>query len=400
MSTLKPDQQEEGIDKYHKGGFHPVRLGEFYSSKYKVLRKLGYGRYSTVWLVRNQDDQRFWAMKVLSAECYGAGTDIFELEILRHLRNADIEHPGYKYISSLEDSFTHEGPNGSHVCLIFKVMGENLSTFRYWFGNGLILSPVAARFATQLLQALDYAHTCGVIHTDIQPNNIMVQVPDESLINRYLERTLSDTRELQLSPEDSAEYAIIPTQSLRDFYLPDDHFDVMTVDIALSDWGVASWTSKHLTELIQPVLLRSPEVMIEAPWGPSTDIWNLGALVPELIYGQSMFSGKTEAKVYNSTRHLEEMNRLLGPFPREMLLKGNTTLVKDTFDENGNIREPKMTSFVGLDVRYSNLEDDEKEEFTAFTKALLELNPDKRKSAKVLLEEAWLHHPWEGKVQA
>jgi len=228
----------------------------------------------------------------------------------------------------------------------------------------------------------------------------MVQVPDESLINGYLESTLSDSSVSQNSSQGSADYAIIPTQSLRDFYFPDDHFDVMTLDIALSDWGVASWTSNHLTDLIQPVLLRSPEVMIEAPWGPSTDIWNLGALVPELVYGQSMFSGKTEAKVYNSTRHLEEMTKLLGPFPRELLSKGNLSLVKDTFDEHGNIKEPKMTSFVGLNVRYSNLEDDEREEFTAFTKALLELDPEKRKSAKELLAEAWLHHPWEGKVQA
>jgi serine/threonine-protein kinase SRPK3 len=110
-------------------------------------------------------DQKYWAMKVLSAECYGAGNDIFELEILQHLRKVDPSHPGYKYISVLEDSFTHEGPNGSHVCLIFKVMGESLSTFRYWFTNHQIVSPVAARFTTQLLQALDYAHTCGVIHT-------------------------------------------------------------------------------------------------------------------------------------------------------------------------------------------------------------------------------------------
>lgn len=102
---------------------------------------------------------------MLSAECYGAGNDTFELEILQHLRNADINHAGYKYISKLEDSFIHERPNGSHVCLIFKVMGESLSTFRNWFSNGQILTPVAARFTTQLLQALDYAHTCGVIHT-------------------------------------------------------------------------------------------------------------------------------------------------------------------------------------------------------------------------------------------
>ena len=59
-----------------------------------------------------------------------------------------------------------------------------------------------------------------------------------------------------------------------------------------------------------------------------------------------------------------------------------------------------MTAFVGLDVRYSNLEDGEREEFTAFTRALLELDPEERKSSKELLGEAWLHHLWEGKVQA
>lgn len=47
--------EEEGEDSYYKGGFHPVRLGDVYNGKYKVFRKLGYGRYSTVWLVRNQE---------------------------------------------------------------------------------------------------------------------------------------------------------------------------------------------------------------------------------------------------------------------------------------------------------------------------------------------------------
>jgi len=46
---------DEGKIRYHKGGFHPVHPSEIYNTKYKVLRKLGYGRYSTVWLVRNQE---------------------------------------------------------------------------------------------------------------------------------------------------------------------------------------------------------------------------------------------------------------------------------------------------------------------------------------------------------
>jgi hypothetical protein len=43
---------EEGIDSYHEGGLHPVRIGDIIW-KYLVLRKLGYGQYSTVWLVRH-----------------------------------------------------------------------------------------------------------------------------------------------------------------------------------------------------------------------------------------------------------------------------------------------------------------------------------------------------------
>jgi serine/threonine-protein kinase SRPK3 len=45
---------EEGIERYQPGGFHPVYLGEIYKSKYRVLQKLGCGRYSTVWLVKDE----------------------------------------------------------------------------------------------------------------------------------------------------------------------------------------------------------------------------------------------------------------------------------------------------------------------------------------------------------
>lgn len=43
---------EEGRESYKPGGFHPVYMGDVYAEKYKVLSKIGYGVYSTVWLVR------------------------------------------------------------------------------------------------------------------------------------------------------------------------------------------------------------------------------------------------------------------------------------------------------------------------------------------------------------
>lgn len=44
---------EEGYSVYRPGGFHPVQIGDIYNERYLVLSKLGYGLYSTVWLVRD-----------------------------------------------------------------------------------------------------------------------------------------------------------------------------------------------------------------------------------------------------------------------------------------------------------------------------------------------------------
>jgi hypothetical protein len=41
----------EWAEEYRPGGFHPVNLGDtFHYGKYRVIRKIGDGSYSTVWL--------------------------------------------------------------------------------------------------------------------------------------------------------------------------------------------------------------------------------------------------------------------------------------------------------------------------------------------------------------
>ena len=49
------------------GGYHPVKVGELYNlGRYVVLRKLGWGHFSTVWLVQDTVSGREGAMKVCS----------------------------------------------------------------------------------------------------------------------------------------------------------------------------------------------------------------------------------------------------------------------------------------------------------------------------------------------
>lgn len=44
----------EWIEDYRPGSYHPVHLGDLFNNgQYKIIRKLGEGSYSTVWLARD-----------------------------------------------------------------------------------------------------------------------------------------------------------------------------------------------------------------------------------------------------------------------------------------------------------------------------------------------------------
>ena len=46
--------EEETLPHYRPEQFYPVDIGELLNSRYKVLGKLGYGAYSTVWLCHDK----------------------------------------------------------------------------------------------------------------------------------------------------------------------------------------------------------------------------------------------------------------------------------------------------------------------------------------------------------
>lgn len=63
FSTVSPTDQflykstidAEPLHRYRKGGYHPITLGSFLDNgRYKILHKLGWGGYSTVWAARDQ----------------------------------------------------------------------------------------------------------------------------------------------------------------------------------------------------------------------------------------------------------------------------------------------------------------------------------------------------------
>jgi serine/threonine-protein kinase SRPK3 len=56
--------------------------------------------------------------------------------------------------------------------------------------------------------------------------------------------------------------------------------DIISVKIA--DLGNACWVGHHFTNDIQTRQYRSPEVILGAKWGASTDVWSMAAMVRHL----------------------------------------------------------------------------------------------------------------------
>jgi serine/threonine-protein kinase len=132
--------------------------------RYQVVRELGQGGMATVYLARDLRNRREVAIKVLRPDlARSVGNERFlrEIEIAGNLN-----HP---HVLALFDSGEVDG-------MLYYVMplveGETLRD-RLDRENGLPVQEVV-RILTQVVDALAYAHSRGVVHRDIKPSNVML----------------------------------------------------------------------------------------------------------------------------------------------------------------------------------------------------------------------------------
>uniref|UniRef100_UPI00358FC2BA SRSF protein kinase 2 isoform X2 n=1 Tax=Myxine glutinosa TaxID=7769 RepID=UPI00358FC2BA len=189
------DEEQEDPGDYCKGGYHPVCIGDLFNNRYHVVRKLGWGHFSTVWLCWDMQGKRFVALKVVKSAPHYTETAVDEIKLLKSVRDSDPQDSNREKLVQLIDDFKVSGVNGHHVCMVFEVLGHQLLKWIIKSNyKGLPLSCVKV-IIKQVLQGLDYLHSkCKIIHTDIKPENILLCVDDA-----YVRRLAAEATQWQQS---------------------------------------------------------------------------------------------------------------------------------------------------------------------------------------------------------
>src|SRR5215831_2025846 len=133
-------------------------------SHYRIEEELGRGGMGVVYRARDHKLHRTVALKML-AEDFGSRAEQ-RARVLAEARAAcALNHPGITTIYEVVEE------DDQLFIVMELVCGKNL---RVLIADGAVETQVAVRLASQIAEALAAAHTHGVIHGDIKPENIVV----------------------------------------------------------------------------------------------------------------------------------------------------------------------------------------------------------------------------------
>jgi len=217
----------------------PQRLAEGLAGRYSIEREIGRGGGATIYLARDDRNGQLVAIKVMHPNLVNAlGTERFRREMGIA---AALDHPR---IVPLLDS----GQAGGALYYVMPYI-EGESLFQLMVRQRQLPLDQAIRITRDVADALGYAHSRGVLHRDVKPENILVAAEHALIADFGLARAIG-----------AADYK------------------------KLTDTGV----------IVGTVFYLSPEQLLgERNIDQRADIYGLGAILYEMLAGVPPHDGPT-----------------------------------------------------------------------------------------------------------
>ncbi|KAM3141029.1 hypothetical protein pb186bvf_006830 [Paramecium bursaria] len=300
-------QNEENIEsfsEYEDGSHYSAFIGEILINRYVLLEKIGKGNFSIVWLAKDFKINQNVALKIIKQEkkYYEQGLD--EIAIMQHMQIYN------ENIIKFQNAFIHTSQKKNHLVLCFEILG--ISLFEIIQEIGQLDIEFVKLISKQILKGLDYLERKGIIHCDLKPQNILIQLSEEQM------------KELSLTDR----YPQKKTQLEHIIRFQD------TINFKIIDFGSSCFINKHFSNTIQTLNYRAPEVIVGCFYSNKVDIWSFGCIIYELVTGKQLFQHYDDT--YESQLQiLNQIYQYFGDF--NDIIKYAGIYSKEYFDNQGQL---------------------------------------------------------------
>ncbi|KAK9944663.1 hypothetical protein M0R45_010223 [Rubus argutus] len=295
----------------------------------RVISPLGRGAKGVVFLVKDEETEEFMALKVISKDLIhrkskdpkSDGSEYrrvcFEQQVLRRF-----DHPLLPRLRGVLDTDKLVGYAMDYCS------GRDLNSLRKRQTERMFSDDVIRFYAAELVLALEYLHSLGVVYRDLKPENVMIQENGHiMLVDFDLSTKLSPIKTPQSTRRSNSLSKSPSVYKKKKNYSPfhrfcnsgisPDDLDKPVESNANADNETDSDSSEKSNSFVGTEEYVAPEIISANGHGFEVDWWSLGVLLYEMLYGTTPFRG---------TNRKETFYRILTQAP---VLTGETTPLRD-----------------------------------------------------------------------